>query len=111
MKAHVYRYLTDKAVQQLHSILPEHSAQSLIRYIEHGDIELGDFMTALVENDLRRSMLRADPTMAEALPALVLWMYHEAPAMCWGSRAAMLNWRSHFASEQGESNALEHAEH
>ena len=40
--------------------IPEHTAQSLIDYVEHG-WQPGSFLTAVLENDLEGAAFHADP--------------------------------------------------
>lgn len=64
---------------------------ALLRYIRDGS-PVGGFLTALLSNDLKETCARADWENRPAIPALVLWLYNEAPASCWGSPAAVEAW-------------------
>jgi len=57
MNAKQIRQLIEDA-QKVHPI-PEHTAQSLIDYVEHG-WQPGSFLTAVLENDLGGAAFRAD---------------------------------------------------
>jgi len=61
------------------------------RYIEHG-LEPGGFLTAVICNDLRESVGRADEENMRNLPAFVAYFYNEAPSTCWGSHEKMVAW-------------------
>lgn len=52
----------------------------------------GDFLTAVICNDLKEAVARADDENQNNLPAYVGYFYNEAPSACWGSRAAFKNW-------------------
>jgi hypothetical protein len=67
---------------------------SLKLYAEHG-CEPGSFLRAVLENDLRESIARADTEAAAALPAIVRYIYSEFPMGIWGSRE---NVREHLVS-------------
>lgn len=71
--------------------VPEHTRGSIARYIvDH--VEPGDFLEAVMCNDLRESIARADDMNRANLNAIVFFMYNEAPASCWGSKAAYNDW-------------------
>lgn len=59
----------------------------------------GRFVCAVLLNDLREAMGRADAYSLYALPSIVSWLYNVAPGNCWGSKEnvekfeAMPNWR------------------
>ena len=53
----------------------------------------GDFLWAVICNDLRGAVARADHENLRNLPAFVGYFYNEAPADCWGSLEKALAWR------------------
>jgi len=61
------------------------------RYIEKG-IAPGDFLTAVICNDLTESFARADDINRGIMFDIVCFMYNEAPSLCWGSREIMDAW-------------------
>ncbi|KKM57028.1 hypothetical protein LCGC14_1551130 [marine sediment metagenome] len=52
----------------------------------------GDFLTAIICNDLRGAVLRADDTNTNHLASWVRWFMWEAPIGSWGCREAMEEW-------------------
>lgn len=64
---------------------------SLRRYVDE-KIATGDFLRAVIENDMAEAIGRADPQSLAALPNIVLFLYNEAPAPCWGSKLRRLQW-------------------
>ena len=64
---------------------------SLKRYIEHG-IPTGGFLEAVLSNDLREAIGRADDYNMRTLPEIVSWIYNEAPSGCWGSPKRVTEW-------------------
>lgn len=64
----------------------------IIRYLISG-IQPGDFLASVLRNNLRMAVCRADDewTLGE-LKKLMLWLWNEAPAECWGSAADMNAW-------------------
>jgi len=71
--------------------VPEHLRGGLQRYIEQG-IKPGDFLTAVLENDLMEAMGRGDLASLAGLFGLCGWLYNEAPAACHGSEAKVRKW-------------------
>lgn len=71
--------------------LPEQFREGVQLYIEHG-IQPGSFLRAVICNDLREAVNRADAHALEVLPELVRFFYWEAPAKCHGSHYKMTMW-------------------
>ena len=71
--------------------IPERMMGGISRYIEQG-IPPGDFLTAIITNDLREAVGRADDENLRNIPAYVSYFYNEAPRQCWGSQAKMDAW-------------------
>jgi hypothetical protein len=61
------------------------------RYIDDR-IPPGPFLTAVICNDLREAVWRADDDNLAHLPAFIGYLYNEAPACCWGSKEIMDRW-------------------
>ncbi|GAG54996.1 unnamed protein product, partial [marine sediment metagenome] len=61
-----------------YSKLPSHIRASTKRYIEHG-VKPGDFLTAVICNDLKESFARADEINTERMFDIVSFFYNEAP--------------------------------
>ena len=68
----------------------------LKRYVEH-HIPTGDFLKAVLENDLTEAVARADDENQRVIPIYVSWLYNEAPSKCWGSPEAVRAWLAHAA--------------
>ena len=71
--------------------IPERMHGAITRYIERR-IAPGNFLTAVICNDLREAVHRADDENIKLLPAYVSYFYNEAPSPCWGSREKMNEW-------------------
>lgn len=71
--------------------LPEHMQDSIVRYILQG-VHPGDFLTALLCNDLFGALRRADDKNMSALPAYGRFLYNCAPAACYGSPGKVQAW-------------------
>ena len=63
----------------------------LKRYVEHR-IPTGGFLRAVLENDLKEAVARADDENQHVIPIYVCWLYNEAPSTCWGSPEAVKAW-------------------
>ena len=74
-----------------YSKLPEHMQGAAQRYVEKG-LPPGDFLTAVICNDLYGAVNRADEENARALKEWVQFFYWEAPSQCWKSKEAMSAW-------------------
>ena len=78
--------------------LPEHIQGAAKRYIEHGIIP-GDFLQAVICNNLKESFARADDTNIEKMFDIVNFFYNEVPGTCWGSREKMMAWSEKIRSK------------
>jgi len=61
------------------------------RYIDEG-LEPGDFLTAVIQNDLFGAVNWADDENLRNLPAFVCYFYNEAARGSWGSKEGMAYW-------------------
>lgn len=72
-------------------VIPHSTIISLDRYIDHGIIP-GGFLTAVLHNNLRDAVVRADQYNLQALLYIVRLIHNEAPSSCWGSKEAVDRW-------------------
>jgi hypothetical protein len=54
--------------------------------------EHGGFLTAVLRNDLVEAVGRADDQNLHIIPAIVAYLYNEAPSRCWGSPERVDAW-------------------
>ncbi len=73
------------------SEVPRHLRAGLVRYFSDGILP-GGFLQAVLCNDLRAAVGRADPYSTAALGILVMFLVEHAPARAWGSREKVLAW-------------------
>lgn len=71
--------------------IPERMMGGIQRYIDDR-IRPGDFLQAVISNDLKLAVGYADEENLRNLPAYVAYFYNEAPSNCWGSRSTMKAW-------------------
>jgi hypothetical protein len=84
--------------------IPDRMMGALQRYVEFGAVP-GDFLCAVIENDLSKAVGMADSENARNLPAYVGYLYNEAPAPCWGSPAKLVAWVEAKAAELAAKGA------
>lgn len=66
--------------------------EALGRWASHG-YQPGDFLTAVLSNDLFEAAARADMTNRFDLWEICEYIYNELPSACWGSREKVEVWR------------------
>jgi hypothetical protein len=71
--------------------IPHRMMSSILNYVNWG-IPPGDFLTAVICNDLKEAVGRADDENLRNIPAYVAYFYNEAPSPCWGSEKKMRAW-------------------
>ena len=71
--------------------IPRRMEGGICRYVEYG-IKPGDFLTAIIRNDLKEAVGRADEENMRNLPAYVAYFYNEVPSPAWGSKEKMEAW-------------------
>jgi hypothetical protein len=69
--------------------------QALVDYAKRG-YPLGHFLTAVVENNLKEAICRADSDNLAGIYDLVIFVLNELPAGCQGSPAKVKAWRESF---------------
>jgi hypothetical protein len=73
---------------------------ALDRYVNQR-IAPGDFLTAVLCNDLRESIGRADQANLAAIHGIVSYVYSELPSGCWGSPERFRAWMAADDREVG----------
>ena len=86
-----------------HWHISDHMLDSLRKYINFG-CPVGDFLTAVLENNLSEACGRADDDNIENLPAYVAFIYNEAPSPCWGSSDKVRAWIKKFEDQRASAN-------
>lgn len=70
------------------SLCPQGVRESLDAFVNVGR-PVGDFLRAVLENDLREAIGRADHVNIRMLPHIVAYVRNEVPSAMWGSRDAV----------------------
>lgn len=73
------------------NMIPEHMHGAIKRYVEDG-IPPGSFLEAVLCNDLRNAVLKADDINKNHLVQWVQFLMWEVPAACHGSEKAYEIW-------------------
>lgn len=82
--------------------IPERMMGGIERYVEHGIIP-GEFLQAIICNDLQEAFRRADDENFENIAAFVGYFYNKVPASAWGSYEEMTQW-SEKGGLKGDEN-------
>jgi hypothetical protein len=75
--------------------------ESLVAYAVEGR-PTGDFLRAVLSNDLSDAVARADELNAVALPQIVAFVRNELPRACWGSPTAVERWLERKSRERAK---------
>ena len=74
-----------------YDLVPPHLRNGMREYIQRGHVP-GDFLQALIANDLNDALSRADEISMGSLGVLTTWLYNDAPGGSWGSRGILHAW-------------------
>lgn len=73
--------------------LPEILRLGVKRYVERGVLP-GDFLRAVIQNNLQDAVCHAGPEILPLLKDIVLFFHWEVPGPCWKSEKAMTEWQT-----------------
>ncbi len=65
--------------------------ESILDYVRER-VPPGDFLRAVLENNLKESFQRADEDNIRNMFEIVQFIYNEIPASCWGSPEKVKEW-------------------
>lgn len=74
-----------------YAAIPARMQEALRRYVVQG-IKPGNFLTAVITNNLRNAVGYADEENLPLLKLYVQWFYNVAPGGCHGTAANMQEW-------------------
>lgn len=74
-----------------YAAMPDDMKDSIIKYIEYG-AKPGDFLTAVITNNLRNAVGHANETNLPLLKLYVQWFYNVAPGGSQGDVQKMQSW-------------------
>ena len=85
-------------------LAPLNVIESLERYRDEG-VPTGDFLRAVLENNLCDSIGRADNYNLLALPDIVAWVYNRMPSSVWNSPEKYKAWiERKYKEREGRRN-------
>lgn len=87
----VVEYPVDEWFTGQYSLIPERRQEALKRYVIDR-VPPGNFLTAIITNDLRGAFWSADDENARLVGLYVRWFYNVPPGLCHGNRQAMDEW-------------------
>ncbi len=73
------------------SLIPEHMHEGIRTYVEQARPP-GDFLRALLSNDLQRTLRHADSENLAALGDWLMFVWNYVPSNCWGSPEIVAKW-------------------
>lgn len=77
-----------------HWQIPEHTLEALKLYVEHG-IPTGDFLYAVLTNDLFGAIGRADHININRLKEICGFICNEIPSPAWHNKESVEKWIKH----------------
>lgn len=72
-------------------MIPLNIKSAIDGYVDHG-YPVGDFVYAVLCNNLFEAIARADVESQFALPEICKYIFNLAPAPCWGSKKKVKDW-------------------
>ena len=86
---------------ELYPKIPTVIVIALHKYAEEGH-PVGDFLQAVIANDFRDAVCRADVTNEKCLRDIANFIYNELPAGCHGSRRIYKLWMMKYSAKRKE---------
>jgi len=71
--------------------VPEHMQADARAYVEEGKPP-GGFLMAVLCNDLMGAFSRADGTNEAHMKEWTMWLFNDAPSICWGDEETVNEW-------------------
>lgn len=81
--------------------VPDYTLQGLDRWAKEGSPRPGDFITAVITNDLEDAVAHADGNNKPVIHRIVQYLWSELPSGCYGSKEAVDRWRDKMAGRGG----------
>lgn len=78
--------------------VPPHLVEGLVAYVTQAR-PTGDFLQAVLENDLKEAFGRADEESARGMKAIMTWLYNCVPSVCYGSKPRVTAWLNKTTQE------------
>jgi len=79
--------------ERFEALVPSHIREPIRQYVMRGILP-GDFLTAVLRNDLTAAITRADSTNRAALYEIVMFLLNYVPWAAWGTAERISTWIS-----------------
>ena len=86
-----------------YSNIPESTIAAIRKHADHG-YDVGHFVTAVLENNLKEAVNKADDSNIRVLQDIVKYCYWEIPSYCWGSPEKVAAWKELKGKEREGNN-------
>jgi hypothetical protein len=83
--------LKDAGDDEIYHVINPNIIKCLHNYVFH-KLQPGGFVTAVLSNDLREAVGRADGHNVNTLKEILTYCYMQIPSACWGSPESVVNW-------------------
>ena len=81
-------------------MIPEHTIDALIDYVEHGRA-VGSFLSAVLVGDLFGTFRSADHRNRRCVDGIVRWLWSVPPGLCYGSEDKVAAWAAMAPMKRG----------
>ena len=85
--------------------VPSHMESALKKYVETGRLH-GDFLRAVMENNLVEAYGSADLKNRDAMEEWTMCLFNDIPASCWGDEETVNAWIESGGLEGKENNDI-----
>ncbi len=72
-------------------MIPQHTQYQIDEYVK-GKVPPGNFLYAVLTNNLAETVCRADETNLRFIKDIVLYVYNNIPSVCWGTPEKVEEW-------------------
>lgn len=97
-----FEYPVDEWFTGEYENIPVHEQDTIKRYVIE-KLRPGDFLSAIITNDLRGAVNHADAVNLPLIKLYVQWFFNRAPSACYGSSRQMEEWLARKESEASVS--------
>jgi hypothetical protein len=84
--------MVDEIKKMNAALVPEHLQEGIEAHCLTGR-PVGQFLTAVLCNNLREAVAYGDPASMEGLRGIIQFLHNYAPGGCWGSPELVQKWR------------------
>jgi hypothetical protein len=84
-----------------YNLIPNHMMEAIHRYADQ-HLPVGDFLEAIICNDLNAAVGKADDDNYWIIQIYVSYFYNEIPGPAWGSKQAYKAWLEMREKEEAE---------